>query len=328
MNPEFCTTDIPVKFGDDTTVYYLHPLTKVIQPFAEKVECDYRTAPKFKFGGKLWKMIEGHIIEEHTPLSNFHHNYKNAAILKGFSNYDVRGVYGEEMERKHKTNLEKRMAKKAVINDMAHNSVTRQKKGPGGIVQRGSILSTVDVDDADFLQVFTSFLTPYISWLPENVQMMIRCGIFMPMIAAAFYMLLFKVFLTIAFLFCVPKSKEEMRKQGKIKYLTKILCACIRAVFIKPLEWLHALIAQVTSDAESLSSLGSEEDLQSIGAKSPYSDQEINRTINDHANSLIHVLSEFSKLTAKTEQLNDEVSDLKQRLQDDSSDESNSENED
>ena len=91
MNPEFCTTDIPVKFGDDTTVYYLHPLTKVIQPFAEKVECDYRTAPKFKFGGKLWKMIEGHIIEEHTPLSNFHHNYKNAAILKGFSKYDVRG---------------------------------------------------------------------------------------------------------------------------------------------------------------------------------------------------------------------------------------------
>ena len=37
-----------------------NPLTKVIQPFAEKVECDYRTAPKFKFGGKLWKMIEGH----------------------------------------------------------------------------------------------------------------------------------------------------------------------------------------------------------------------------------------------------------------------------
>ena len=93
-------------------------------------------------------------------------------------------------------------------------------------------------------------------------------------------------------------------------------------------QWLHALIAQVTSDAESLSSLGSEEDLQSIGAKSPYSDQEINRTVNEHANSLIHVLSELSMLKAKTEQLNDEVSDLKQRLQDDSSDESYSENED
>ena len=317
MNPEFCTTDIPVKFGDDTTVYYLHPLTKVIQPFAEKVECDYRTAPKFKFGGKLWKMIEGHIIEEHTPLSNFHHNYKNAAILKGFSKYDVRGVYGEEMERKHKTNLEKRMAKKAVINDMAHNSVTRQKKGPGGIVQRGSILSTVDVDDADFLQVVTSFLTPYISWLPENVQMMIRCGIFMPMIAAAFYM--FKVCLTIAFLFCVPKSKEEMRKQGKIKYLTKILCACIRAVFIKPLEWLHALIAQVTSDAESLSSLGSEEDLQSIGAKSP--DEELKKKLDDQAHSLVLVMGEINKL-------NSEVAVLKKQLQDSNSDNSSSENED
>ena len=49
---------------------------------------------------------------------------------------------------------------------------------------------------------------------------------------------------------------------------------------------------------------------------------------NEHANSLFHVLSELSKLKAKTEQLNDEVSDLNQRLQDDSFDESNSENED
>ena len=130
---------------------------------------------------------------------------------------------------------------------------------------------------------------------------------------------MFKVCLTIAFLFCVPKSKEEMKKQGKIKYLTKILCACIRAVFIKPLEWLHALIAQVTSDAESLSSLGSEEDLQSIGAKSP--DEELKKKLDDQAHSLVLLMGEMNKL-------NSEVAVLKKQLQDSNSDNSSSENED
>ena len=81
----------------------------------------------------------------------------------------------------------------------------------------------------------------------------------------------------------------------------------------KPMKWFQALIAEVTHDAESLSSLGS--------VKEPYPDEEIGKRLDDQANSLVLLMGEINKLKS-------EVAVLKKQLQDSNSDNSSSENED
>ena len=109
-----------------------------------------------------------------------------------------------------------------------------------------------------------------------------------------------------------------MKKQGKIKYFGNILWACIGFVIVKPMKWFQALIAKVTRDAESLSSLGS---VKELGVPNPYPDEELKKRLDDQANGLVLLMGEINKL-------NSEVAVLKKQLQDSNSDNSSSENED
>ena len=89
-----------------------------------------------------------------------------------------------------------------------------------------------------------------------------------------------------------------MKKQGTLAYLTNILVAGVKTMICKPIKWFHELVSEVTGEAERLSYVGSEENLQPIH-------EDITKKVNDQGNSILYVLGELAHMKNENEKLNE-----------------------